>query len=217
MIKGEQLYELGWLPLNDLSSLQKTFDDLPEDKYAEKRLRSRRYSCYRYTPHGKLALLSQKDFMQSSNINKYVGDIERKYDPLDPKLLTDPVFLSLFREFHDRTALSDSSVIEAHQIRWHCKRRVKIPAPEGVHQDGFDYIGMFLINMHNIDGGEIMIYPSPDDAPIFRKLLEPGEFVILNDKKLFHYAAPLVPRPNKEEGYWDLIVLTANEALNKAG
>ena len=47
-IKGEQLYELGWLPIMDLSSLQPSFNKLPEDKYAEKRLRSRRYSCYRH-------------------------------------------------------------------------------------------------------------------------------------------------------------------------
>ena len=79
-IKGEQLYELGWLPITDLSSLQPSFNNLPEDKYAEKRLRSRRYSCYRYNPDGSVTKLSQKDFMQSSNINKHVGDIELKYD-----------------------------------------------------------------------------------------------------------------------------------------
>ncbi len=214
MIKGEQLYELGWLPLNNLTSLQKTFDHLPEDKYAEKRLRSRRYSCYRYNVDGTLDRLTQKDFMQSSDINKYVGDIERKFEPIDDSLRTDTVFLKIFEEFQERTGLAPGSIVEAHQIRWHCKRRVKIPAPEGIHQDGFDYIGMFLINTQNIDGGEIMIYPSPDDAPIFKKLLEPGEFVLLNDKKLFHYASPLVPRPNQDEGYWDLIVLTANATMN---
>lgn len=215
-IKGEQLYELGWLPITDLSSLQPSFNNLPEDKYAEKRLRSRRYSCYRYNPDGSVTKLSQKDFMQSSNINKHVGDIERKYDALDPTLETNPVFLKMFEEFQERTNLSPGSAIEVHQIRWHCAKRVKIPAPEGVHQDGFDYIGMFMVNSHNIDGGELMIYPSPDEAPLFVEQLEPGEFMILNDKRLFHYAAPLVPRPNKDEGYWDLIILTANEALNAA-
>jgi hypothetical protein len=213
MIKGEQLYEIGWLPLNDMSSIQSTFNDLPEDKYAEKRLRSRRYSCYRYNANGTVTRLSEKDFMQSSDINKFVGDIERKYDAIDSSVETNPVFLKMFEEFKDRTNLSPDSVIEVHQIRWHCAKRVKIPAPEGVHQDGFDYIGMFMVNSHNIDGGELMIYPSPEEAPLLVKQLEPGEFMILNDKRLFHYAAPLVPRPNKEEGYWDLMILTANEAL----
>ncbi|MGB4056752.1 MAG: 2OG-Fe dioxygenase family protein [Alphaproteobacteria bacterium] len=211
MIKGEQLYELGWLPLTDLSSLQNSFSNLPEDTYAEKRLRSRRYSCYRYQ-NGALQKLSHKEFMQSKNINKAVGDVERKFEPIDSALETNPVFLKMFEEFRARTNLSDESVIEAHQIRWHCARRVKIPAPEGVHQDGFDYIAMFMVNSVNIDGGEIMIYPTPDEAPIFKKNLDPGEFVVLNDKKLFHFASPLVPRPNKDEGYWDLVVLTANEA-----
>lgn len=214
-IKGEQLYELGWLPVNDLSSIQPSFNELPEDTYAEKRLRSRRYSCYRHNADGSVKRLTQKDFMQSSDINKFVGDVERKYQPIDPALETNPVFLKIFEEFRNRTGLSEGSVIEVHQIRWHCAKRVKIPAPEGVHQDGFDYIGMFMVNSHNIDGGELMIYPSPDEAPLLVKQLEPGEFMILNDKRLFHYAAPLVPRPNKDEGYWDLMILTANEAVNQ--
>ena len=31
-------------------------------------------------------------------------------------------------------------------------------------------------------------------------ILENGEFVIINDKKLFHNAAPLVPTANKDDG-----------------
>src|SRR5688572_33035504 len=101
MIKDGQLYELGWLPLNDLSSLQPSFDNLPEDKYAEKRLRSRRYSCYRYKSDGTLQKLTHKDFMQSKNINKHVGDIERKFEAIDANIETNPVFLKMFEEFQE--------------------------------------------------------------------------------------------------------------------
>ena len=212
MISKDTLFEVGHLSLEGLKNLQATFADLPEDQYAEKRLRSRRYSTYKMDKNGTLHHLPQKNFMQTKDFNKAVGDVQRRFAEIDPKLESNPAFVKMFHEFRARTNLHEDSVIEAHQIRWHCKRFVKIPAPEGIHRDGFDYIAMFLVDSHNIEGGDIMIYPSLDAAPIFKKRLQPGEYVMLDDKKLYHYAAPLVPLPNNEEGYWDLIVLTANDA-----
>lgn len=211
MMKKGELYELGRLPFTNLSSLQKTFDNLPPDPYADDRLRSRRYSCFQFKG-GKLIRGQHKDFMQSSDINKYVGDVERKYEEIEDILLENDIFLQIFSEFQNRTGLSEDSVIEAHQIRWHCKRRIKEPAPEGMHQDGFDFIGMYMINTYNVDGGEIMLYDDPDEPPCFKKRFENGEFAVMSDKKMFHNAAPLVPTANKEDGHWDMIVLTANDA-----
>lgn len=213
MISEGHLYELGRLPFPDLSSLQASFAALPQDPYAHERLRSRCYSRYRYDG-STLERLSQKDFMQSSEINNYVGDVERSYEDIDINLCQNKIFIHLFKEFQARTALGHEDVIEAHQIRWHCKRKIKEPAPEGMHQDGFDYIAMFMINTYNLDGGDIMLYMDKEAAPCFRKRLEPGEFVVLNDKKMFHNAAPLVPTANEEDGHWDLIVLTANKTAD---
>jgi hypothetical protein len=210
MIVNGTLYETGHLNV-ELSALQQTFHNLPEDRYAEKRLRSRRYSRYKLKS-GKLEHLPQKDFMQVKEINKAVGDVERHFEEIETKLEDNPAFIKLFQEFREHTNLSEDSVIEAHQIRWHCKRFVKIPAPEGIHRDGFDFIAMFMVNTYNVDGGDIMIYPSLDAPPSFKKKLAPGDYVMLNDKQLYHYAAPLVPNANDDEGYWDLIVLTANDA-----
>lgn len=215
MIVNDTLYETGHLDLPRLPDLQASFNNLPPDQYAEKRLRSRRYSRYLLN-NGTLKHLSHKDFMQSKSINKAVGDVERNFEEIESKLETNPAFVKMFTEFRDHTNLSADSVIEAHQIRWHCKRFVKIPAPEGIHKDGFDFIAMYMVNTHNVDGGDIMIYPSLDAPPSFRKKLNPGDYVMLNDKKLYHYAAPLVPNANDEEGFWDLIVLTANDARNGA-
>ncbi|MCC7304661.1 MAG: 2OG-Fe dioxygenase family protein [Alphaproteobacteria bacterium] len=212
MITSGTLYETGHLELAGLSDLQATFANLPEDQYAEKRLRSRRYSRYKLSRDGKLTHLTHKEFMQSKNINKAVGDVERNFEEIETQLETNPAFIKMFEEFRAHTALSDESVIEAHQIRWHCKRFVKIPAPEGIHQDGFDFIAMYMVNSYNVEGGDIMIYPKLDAPPSFKKKLQPGDYVMLNDKLLYHYAAPLVPNANDDEGYWDLIVLTANEA-----
>lgn len=211
MIVNGHLYELGHLPHTDLSSLQASFETLPNDPYADDRLRSRCYSRFTFDGIG-VELLEQQDFMQSSEINKAVGDVDRSYKDIPGTIYNDDVFLSMFDEFTGRTGLNADDVIEAHQIRWHCRRRIKAPAPEGRHQDGFDFIAIYLLNQHNVDGGEMMLYQGPDAAPCFKKQLDPGEFVVLNDKKLFHNASPLVPTANDDDGYWDVFVLTANKS-----
>ncbi len=212
MITDENVYELGKIQLQDFPALQATFSNLPSDTYAEERLRSRRYSCVVMLEGGRIIRAEHKHFMQSSQINDYLGDVERKYEELEDHVLNNPSFMNMLREFHDRTGLKAGSVVEVHQIRWHCANNVKMPAPEGNHQDGFDYIGMYAVDMHNVDGGDIMIFKEKKSAPVFKKRLEPGEFVVLNDRKMFHNAAPLVPTPNDDDGHWDLIVLTANKS-----
>lgn len=209
MITDQNLYETGTLTSSDLSALQDSFDHLPPDPYAESRLRSRRYSRFLYQD-GTITRQSHKEFMQSSEINDAVGDVEREYEEVEDTLLTNPALLEIFEEFKTRTGINDQAVIEMHQIRWHCRGRVKRAAPEGRHQDGFDYIGMFMVDTDNVDGGEIMVYNNKDTPPIFKKALANGEFCVMNDRALFHNAAPLVPTANDDDGHWDLIVLTAN-------
>ncbi len=87
--------------------------------------------------------------------------------------------------FSRKAGIASGNVVEAHQIRWRCGNCMALPAPEGAHQDGFDRIAMFMVESANITGGEVLVYPEID-------------------------AAPLVLEANADPGHWDLIVLTAN-------
>jgi hypothetical protein len=209
VINDDTLYETGKLSV-DLSRLESSYANLPEDPYAQKGLRSRRYSRYRLSADGKLSHLSHEDFVQSSAVNKAVGDVERRFEEIETSTETDPAFVAMVQAFYSHTGFSPDSVVGAHQIRWHCLNKVMLPAPEGTHQDGFVFIAMFMVDAANLSGGEFLIYRTPDEAPILKSSLQPGEYLAVNDKKLFHDAAPLVPEANPEPGHWDLIVLTAN-------
>lgn len=212
MIDKNNPYETGMLENVDISTLQATFPELPADPYADDRLRSRCYSRFKMLENGALERRSHKEFMQTSDINDYVGDLDRKYEEIPDHVMQNQAFLEMFKQFITRTNISSESIIEAHQIRWHCHNNIKMPAPEGNHQDGFDYIAIFLVNQKNVDGGEIMAFPKKESPPIFKKRLEAGEYVVLNDRDIFHNASPLVPTVNSDGGFWDLIVLTANDA-----
>ncbi len=211
MIDESSPYEVSALVGKNFKPLQQTFEDLPPDPYADDRLRSRRYSRFLVNDDGALRRLSHKEFMQSSAINDYVGDVDREYEEIEDRVMEDPVFVEMFHQFIKRTGMDPKSIVEAHQIRWHCNANIKVPAPEGHHQDGFDFIAMFMVNQKNVDGGEIMVMRAKDAAPIFKKRLEAGEYVVLDDSRMFHNAAPLVPSVNSDGGFWDLIVLTGND------
>ena len=81
-------------------------------------------------------------------------------------------------------------------------------APEGVHQDGFDYLGVFVIDRKNIAGGEICVHKAKQQPPIFKHAFDQGEFVILNDRRFWHSAKAL-QAVNDELAYMDVFVLTA--------
>ena len=210
MINEEITIERGRLDGADLASLEATFAGLVADPYAEEGLRSRRYSRYRLGEDGVPQHLSHEDFVQSSAINKAVGDVKRRFEEIEDRTSKDPGFHAIVEAFRAHTGLGPGTVVEAHQIRWNCDKKVMIPAPEGTHQDGFDYIAMFMVDAENLTGGEVLVYRALDEAPAVKANLNKGEYVVLNDRKVFHDAAPLVPEPNDRPGHWDLIVLTAS-------
>ena len=67
-----------------------------------------------------------------------------------------------------------------------------------------------MITNYNVQGGELLLFDSPDGESFFKRRFENGEYMLINDKRLYHNAAPLIPTDNDEDGYWDVFVLTVN-------
>ncbi len=90
-------------------------------------------------------------------------------------------------------------------------------APEGIHEDGSQYImSALVVNRHNISGGESQIFEKVsknDNEVLFKKALEPGEFIFQADtgeeatfgNDLWHYVTPIQPIGNEKEGIRDII------------
>lgn len=67
-------------------------------------------------------------------------------------------------------------------------------APDKLHQDGFDYKCDLVVRRNNVSCGETLVSLSADDCDIFmKKELEANEFMLLNDKTLYHGATSLLP------------------------
>ncbi|WP_137170160.1 2OG-Fe dioxygenase family protein [Marinomonas sp. FW-1] len=200
--------ELGQLSPESVNHLTPSFEQLPPNPYADGTFRLRRYS--RFTvEHGSLQRLPAKAFVQDESINHFQGNVVRQYEEIDDKTACDPAFIELFHYFQQMASVSDGTPIEVHQLRIFADHKSAEVAPEGIHQDGFDRIGIYVMQRHNIEGGNINVHLTENSPALMSHNFDHGEFVVLNDRKFFHSAQAIKPI-NGELGYMDIFVLTAN-------
>ncbi|MFN7853685.1 MAG: 2OG-Fe dioxygenase family protein, partial [Dolichospermum sp.] len=104
--------------------------------------------------------------------------------------------------------------IDVHQIRTTCSpNNLGNPAPEGIHRDGSDFIGIFSAGRDNIEGGETHLYAAKKEKPVFNKVLQPGEIILVNDREFFHFATPIKPQ-NSGIGNMDVFVITSPSLIS---
>lgn len=92
-------------------------------------------------------------------------------------------------------------------------------SPEGIHEDGAQYIvSALVVNRQNVKGGESRIYEKPNcDTPslIYKKALEAGEFIFQADtgeektfgNDLWHNVSAIEPVDDTQLGIRDIIGL----------
>jgi hypothetical protein len=199
--------------LNSLDAVQFTpfFDDLPRDHYLQGDYRFRRFSHF-HVADGRLIQLPHTAFLQSKNYNRLLGNVTREYLELDDELIALEAFQMLVLEFFEFCRrCSTSNEIGVHQIRITADRTMGNPAPEGIHRDGVDLVGIACINRQQIEGGETHLYRSknqtPDRNPAFTKILEPGELLVVDDRQFFHFTTP-VKAQSLQGGFRDVFVFT---------
>lgn len=189
--------------------LRASFDELAPDRYL------RDGPCFRHRAYGRadvagieLRWREHAPFVQSEAINGYAGGIAREFAPLPEagrrfaeRLVGDPDVR--------RTIDADRLEIGCHQIRVVAEDSVPgHPTPEGLHQDGFDFVSITCVARHNVSGAVTIVSPvSGAQAPVLDRALEPGETVLLDDRRLRHYASPIRPR-QPGWAHRDVIVLT---------
>lgn len=190
--------------------LAASFPHLPHTNHADGQYRLRRYSVIRFVD-GQVVEIDKHDFMQTDQVNHFQGNVVRRFEPLLAGTLQSDGLRELCALFMEANMLFDGQEIEIHQMRIDAIFDETLVSPEGVHQDGFDYVAIVGIDRHNIVGGEIMLYLGSHEAPFFRKVLENGELVMLADSQLWHNARPIRTVDHQQAGHMDLFVLTAKD------
>ena len=137
---------------------------------------------------------------------------KRKFTLLEPKMVDNPFFLHLMAQTCALSLLNSKQRIYGFDVSLHQVRQITYPdieshkAPEGIHQDGVDYIvSAFVLKRYNIKGGESIIYDENKNQ-IDQIILKHGEGIFQNDKKLWHYVTPIQSKRDYV-GYRDIIGL----------
>lgn len=137
---------------------------------------------------------------------------KRKFTLLEPEIVDNPFFLHLMAQTCALSLLNSQQRIYSFDVSLHQVRQITYPdieshnAPEGIHQDGVDYIvSAFVLKRYNIKGGESIIYDENKNQ-IDQIILKNGEGIFQNDKKLWHYVTPIQSKRDYV-GYRDIIGL----------
>lgn len=204
--------------LADFERVQASFDSLKPSNYKDGSYRLRRYSRFCFDKNtGTVSLQPQAPFVQDDSLNQFQGNVARTYDDLTDECHQSSSFAAILQCFADATDLPNQSLIEVHQMRLLAKGADSPTTPEGVHQDGFDFVGVFTIARHNAKGGKLLLWQNKTDTtPIAEQDGQVGDFCIVNDKQLWHSATNL-HTTDEGLGFWDIFVLTAhNQSFVKA-
>ncbi|MGA7936733.1 MAG: 2OG-Fe dioxygenase family protein [Kovacikia sp.] len=215
-------YALERLNSVNVEKLEPGFQNLPVDPYIKDNYRFRKFSRFEIS-NQQLVWLPHAQFLQSKAYNPLLGDVIREYEELDDELVQLQDFQTIALEFFEFCKLcSTFKDIGVHQIRITADPQQKgNPAPEGIHRDGVDLVGIFCVNRSKLAGGETHLYRSTHKStppsthngatqkrePIFRKILNPGELLTFSDHQFFHFTTP-VYASSPEVGSRDVFVLT---------
>lgn len=229
MINGDVQREIAehgyaWIPATAWSlgpALQAHWQRLREDWHRLEldrflrdgaRFRLRRYGRYYWSPTTDLlGPLPNQPYFQLPDENTYAGGIRRQFAPLLPDTVHNPFLHALVRSTFAFLPLADDRHGKTWEVRIHQIRIMAapdepgVPAPEGIHQDGTDFLTLHLVRRQNVVGGESTIYDL-ERKPIARHTMrDPLDSWILEDPRIMHGVTPVYSADRRTVGTRDLL------------
>ena len=198
------------IALPDLVRLNQYWHNLPRDPYLKDggRYRFRRHDSYRIH-QGALELMPHRAHWQSLNYNALHGGIHRWFEPIVSGLSHDPVWqklLSATAQLLSQAKKVSTWFVEAHQFRIDTVDGIGRPTPVGAHRVGVVFVAVFLVDRHDIKGGETRIFEAQGSAGQRFTLTDSWSLLLLDDERVIHESTPI--QPIIPEGYRDTLVLT---------
>lgn len=204
-----------WSAINPIdprawSVFRESWHSLLPDRYMADsgRYRRRRHAAL-ILADGKLTQLPPQPHFQSRDHNPLNGGIQRKFAQIKQTVLENSVFAALAKLWIDIFELQTSiGLIEVHQFRIEAGETSGRPTPEGMHRDGVDHVGVFLIDRYNVAAGTTLI--EVNDEQGFREftLTNALDAVFVDDHRVRHGVTPICRIDPTQEAWRDVLVLT---------
>ncbi|HYZ24052.1 MAG TPA: 2OG-Fe dioxygenase family protein [Rhodopila sp.] len=199
--------------LSDWDTFARSWDDLGLDTYMADggRYRKRRYAVFRAEADGITRKPDQPHY-QSRDYNRLNGGIERWFAPVLPHVADSAACRAILRFCHslfNRITPLPAWHIEVHQFRIEASPgQAGQPTPEGMHQDGVDWVLVLMIGRHNIVSGVTSIHALDRRLIGSFTLEQPMDAALVNDHRVFHGVTPVQPLDPAQPAYRDVLVVT---------
>ena len=195
---------------------KKDWEKLGKDNYL-KNGRSYRYRRFRYfyflPVSGKVLAYASTPYYQPAEINKYAGDIDRKFDSLKSKTMNN-LFLQELIQFDFRQLpvsqkeKSDPWMVDIHQIRTVATAvESGEPTPEGIHHDENDFVWVHLISRENVIGGINGIYSNEQKPLESCTLNKKLDSIVLWDPMVMHGVTSIRPKDPTKNAIRDVLLI----------
>lgn len=173
-----------------------SFDKIPNDTYLkEKFCYRKRCYCTGNIENGIFRWNESPElFCQSEHLNKYVGGVSRQFQPISELIRKDIETHVIMNVFSSLPQVNYK--VGVHQIRIIANEfNQGMPTPEGIHQDGFDFVAVGCINASNVSGGISFILNAQDHTEVaFEGVLNPGSLILFSDRTYAHYTSNISPK-----------------------
>lgn len=193
-----------------------SYDRLPPDAYMNDggNYRFRRFARFMLdTKNNELTQLDSGVFYQSKMVNQLNGGIVRSFPEMETEH-SGNLFLKNMIQFHANELPKNKNgkwIIYVHQIRIvACSESKGIPTPEGIHQDGHNYVAQIFLSRKNVSGGKSMLFDS-NKLPLFETtMINTLDTILIDDKVLYHYVTPIMPDDPDQVSYRDMLLIDFN-------
>jgi hypothetical protein len=208
--------------LSDWAGFARSWDDLGLDTYMADggRYRRRRFAAFAVTARAAIERKPHQPHYQSRDHNALNGGIERWFDPVEPAIGAHPALRAVLGlchgTFHPLTPSNrqpDQWHVEVHQFRIEARADAAgQPTPEGMHQDGVDWVLVLLVRRENVAHGETSIHDLQRRLLGSFTLAEPMDAAFVDDNRCFHGVTPVLPLDDSRPAWRDVLVVTFRRA-----
>ena len=208
--------------LSDWDGFARTWDDLGLDTYMADggRYRKRRHAAFHATAAGWARKPAQPHY-QSRDFNALNGGVARWFDPMEAAVAEGPAFGAIMRlctRLFDGLTPAPAWHVEAHQFRIEAKAGAAgKPTPEGMHQDGVDWVLVLMVARRNIRSGTTSIHGLDRRLLGSFTLEHPMDAALVDDHRVFHGVTAVEPLDPAQPAHRDVFVLTFRRESGPSG
>jgi hypothetical protein len=203
--------------LSDWDRFASSWNDLSVDRYMADggRYRRRRFATFAVRDGETHRKLAQPHY-QSRDYNPLNGGIARWFDPVTEDVQTHSATLAtihmcnqLFTALTPKNKRPDAWHVEMHQFRIEANADMTAqPTPEGMHQDGVDWVLALLVRRENVASGETRIADLQRNPIGSFVLTEPFDSALVDDARVYHGVTSIHALDPTRPAWRDVLVIT---------